>query len=105
MSMGPEQLAYLAGLLEGEGCFSIRRRAGRAPVPEVRLQMQDRDVVDRVAAWLEASVYELVARGNQSRPSYVTRVDGTLALVLMKALKPMMGERRTAKIEEIMADF
>lgn len=105
MPMGPEQLTYLAGLLEGEGCFSIRRREGRAPVPEVRLQMQDRDVVERVAEWLERPVYELQPRGSARRSSYVVTISGTLAKGLMKALKPMMGERRTAKIEEILADF
>ena len=47
------ELAWLAGLLEGEGCFSMAN-AGAHRYPAVRVEMASRDVVERAARLLEA---------------------------------------------------
>ena len=47
-------LAWLAGLLEGEGCFTINWNAGRG-YPVIYVTMCDQDVVDRAGAMLGAT--------------------------------------------------
>lgn len=46
-----KDIYWLAGLLEGEGCFHLDRIRG-TPVPTIRVKMTDRDVVQKVAAVL-----------------------------------------------------
>lgn len=49
----PAALAWLAGLLEGEGTFEAHRQ-GRRTYPRLSLQMCDEDVVVRVASLIDA---------------------------------------------------
>lgn len=47
------EIAWLGGLLEGEGCFIS---GSTSACPRIILQMSDKDVVDRVAAYLGCRV-------------------------------------------------
>ena len=91
---------WLAGLLEGEGTFSLN---GTYPV--VSVNMCDQDIVARAAAlfaseptrvWQRFDARE-EARGWSS--SYVTAVSGARAAELMRTLRPLMGSRRRAAID------
>ena len=44
--MDSKDLYWLAGLLEGEGCFSSHRKSG---YPSIVLQSSDKDIVKRAA--------------------------------------------------------
>lgn len=97
--MTDADLQWLAGLIEGEGCFSVHPRGGG---PEIRVQMQDLDVVQRVAELFGSRpVYTLKKRKLAKRDSYVTTIRGSSALDLMKRLYPLMGARRKERIGEI----
>lgn len=99
-AMAADQLAWLAGLLEGEGCFY--REGGR---PAIAVNMTDRDVVERAA--ILAGGYRVSEKrapsdlARRRRPSYRFRVTGPKAVALMRALHPYMGSRRREKIEEL----
>ena len=92
-----KQLAWLAGLLEGEGTFWFRNSCAG-----MRLKMKDYDVVLRahkiMGGWFDRDKYE--RRKNWSR-LWFCEVSGEQALKAMKWILPFMGKRRSAKINEI----
>lgn len=98
-------IAWLAGLLEGEGHFRISRQH-----LQVELRMTDLDVVQRAAsvfpakrAEVRTSTWDHDNRSN-SAVSYRYRWYGPGAQTLMEAVLPYMGERRAAKIRECLAE-
>lgn len=93
------ELAWLAGLLEGEGCFSYRADRG---VPTVEVKMVDLDVINRVAVLVRRKVTPIPARREGWQVQYRVKIHGEPARELMRALLPYMGERRTARITELL---
>jgi hypothetical protein len=94
------EIAWLAGLLEGEGCFLIQHHAS----PSIQLCMNDYDVVAKAARIMEMSLDRIhLKKTNQPnhKPGYVLRCDGPEAFVWMRAIRPHMGDRRGAKIDYI----
>jgi hypothetical protein len=68
--------------------------------------MTDRDVVERVAALFGTSLHEQRRTYGVSRKlTYRAVLTGTRAADLMRALRPLMGERRRAKIDEVLAEY
>lgn len=89
------QAAWLAGLLEGEGCFT---HAGGAAVA---LKMTDLDVVERYAALVGVRCYEgPLAKKAHYKPHYVAIASGNRGSAVMTRILPYMGDRRSAKILE-----
>ncbi len=93
---------WLVGLLEGEGCFT----AG-AGWPKIALQMTDRDVVARAAKLFGCGVSTKApsksATNAPRKTVYATVISGAAAIDWMRALRPYMGERRQARINEHVA--
>ncbi len=100
---GPFSVFWLAGLLEGEGCFSLQtdnRVPGNRTGIRVGLKMNDEDVVCRAGELMGAPVYlRSDLRPNYS-DSYEVRINGYPAEELMRTVLPHMGNRRSAKIRE-----
>lgn len=94
------ELAWLAGLLEGEGCFSYRRDRD---IPVVEVKMTDLDVINRVAMLVGRTVTPIPPASDRHQPQYRVRTQGDPARELMRALLPHMGRRRSARIEELLA--
>ena len=117
--MEKHELYWIAGILEGEGCFSPhkgkpRKDGSRAIKAYIQLHMRDEDIVRRVC--------ECTGVGKVYGPYHFTRnyagatkaydkskhsgqyrwcVTGDEALELLKELYPLMGERRREKIDEV----
>jgi len=93
------QIAWLAGLLEGEGCFRFDKRNS----PKIQLQMTDEDVVKRVARMLSVNARAEPWRGSRYGSKTMWRVDvfGDKAIEIMHLILPFMGERRFSKIESV----
>lgn len=100
----PTTLAYLAGLLEGEGSF-LCPPPSKPGCPAVALSMTDEDVVARVALFLEARYFRLPARRDSYKDAFVCRVRGRRAVELMKALEPLMGLRRQGQIRRAVGQW
>ncbi len=105
MNIKEVDLAWIAGLLEGEGCFHLRGRIhqGKGTAKgnvSVQCHMTDKDVLEKL--------HTLVGRGNLNGPykngniknklRYVFRVNGENAYELMKLVLPFMCFRRSEKI-------
>lgn len=106
--MESTDLAWLAGLLEGEGCFGIFMKTSTTgePYPTFRitLKMCDEDVVSRAhhITGLGRVTGPFIPGNPKWSPVWTRQVnkrDDVFALC--KALEPWMGERRTAKLHEI----
>lgn len=91
-----QSLYYLAGLLEGEGCFTRDSKAIR-----LALAMTDYDTVQRAATLLGSRVCGPYDTGH--KPSYRTTVTGKNAVAWMLTLYPLLSQRRRARIQELLA--
>lgn len=94
-----KELAWLAGILEGEGAFMMH-----GGTSSISLQSTDKDIVEKAAAILGTKL-----QGDSWKPKgkasykavWTCRVYGTTAIGWMMTLFILMGERRRAKIREI----
>lgn len=99
-------IAWAAGLFEGEGCISIRDRPNtRAAGPSARLSLTstDHDVALRfqriVGGKLDESPY--VRNGfAHHKPIWTWRIENAPGVIqVLRLLRPYLGERRAAKAE------
>jgi hypothetical protein len=94
--MNEVQIAWLAGLLEGEGCFFFRRTA------YVKLSMTDRDTVEKAAILMDGRT--VMAQKLPSRKQvYKVEICASRALGVMELILPHMGQRRSEKINSVIA--
>lgn len=105
--MAPDtDIAWAAGLFEGEGCMNSHPRGKRGSGTQLRLAMTDRDVVERFAA--------VIGCGNIHRPRHDPRpnhkpvytwalYESARVVEVIELLMPWFGERRRAKAMEVLA--
>jgi hypothetical protein len=93
------QIAWLAGLLEGEGSFGMWNGSN---APYIQLAMSDGDVVMKAAALMQSSVRRYESRDSNRKTMWHTRTHGTRAVGWMLSVYLFMGERRQARIREVM---
>ncbi len=96
-------LAWVAGLLEGEGCFTwkSKNRAQRSGLA-VTCHMTDADVLRRLHRIVGGTFHGPYTNGPRGRlPRFFWRIGGLAARQLMELLLPWMGKRRAARIEEL----
>jgi hypothetical protein len=96
--------AWIAGLLEGEGSF-IASRGARSSYPVIKVEMCEREVVERAACVLDTRVWFVPAGTEGWRPTYVAQIAGHRAAEWMRALRPYMGLRRTAAIDAALSAY
>ena len=84
------EIAWLAGLLEGEGCFALCKRNH----PSIRLGMNDEDVVTHAAILLGSRAYRY-------KTTWLTRVNGVVAIQWMMTLYPYFGKRRRSVVADV----
>jgi len=89
--------AWLAGVLEGEGSF-IRNNG----TSQCALKMADRDVVERAASIMGGTVRERKPHRG-TKPLWEIAVYGDNAIRMMKGVRRWMGDRRGARIDELLA--
>lgn len=96
MELSEIQIAWLAGVIEGEGSFLYTE--GESPT--ISIQMTDKDIVERVAVIFEAHIAGPYVK-MECRPTWTCRIYGQKAVDWMRRLNPHMGVRRRAKIADI----
>jgi hypothetical protein len=97
--MNEAQLYWLAGILEGEGCFNLVRNG------EIVIKMTDRDVIERVGRLFgDKKVLALPDPNPRHQTQYRVRLRGAPARKIMEQILPIMGERRAARIRAILAE-
>ena len=99
------QIAYLAGLFEGEAYFGFLTSTKGVRCTMIRLKMTDLDIMTKVAAMLGAEAKgPMRDRGFKDHyKSYWTiRLNGHSSAHFLRLIYPYMGERRRARIDEIL---
>jgi hypothetical protein len=96
------RLAWLAGVLEGEGSFLSLRSDGHS-YPRVQMSMCDRFVLDRAMSLMPSSHLYAIRDDRAAElgwsEAWMVMVNGPPAASLMKAVLPWMGSRRTEAID------
>lgn len=103
-----QQIVWLAGLLEGEGCFFWRRLYSWKTSCQysIVLNMTDEDIVRSAA-----QIMGIKNVRRRKKPTVTGKIvwqigiDGKEAIAIMKQILPFMGQRRSAKIEEILTQY
>ena len=113
MAFKATDIAWLAGLIEGEG--SIFGQTGTTDRARSRwifsLEMTDKDVVERAAKiWGHGSVRQIPARQRPHalgrKDIYVWRFENRAQVyALLAAIYPWLGNRRKAKAKEALLDL
>jgi hypothetical protein len=100
------ELAWLAGLLEGEGSF-LKGPPSAPNQPRIVIDMTDYDVVLKVSKLFRVTyICESKDKRNPLwKADYRTLVRGTNAIALMKKLRPFMGIRRREQIDAAIKSF
>ena len=113
MSVTVKDVYWLAGILEGEGCFIAtsypEHRKGvftGYPVRQVRIsvEMCDRDIIERIKniTGTTAKVTLRNSRPNRNhRPRYTIHLSGTRAAQWAYTIYPLMGDRRKVAIQKL----
>jgi hypothetical protein len=99
-------LGWLAGLLEGEGTFSVNRQSAEIAYPVIKLEMCDESIVNRAAHVMAApSVQRADPEHEDWSPTFIAAITGRHAATWMRRLRSSMGIRRTAAIDAALAQY
>src|SRR2546425_1449396 len=106
MTLTNNEAHWLAGLLEGEGSF-LSGPPSQPNLPIIALEMCDLDVVERATRLMEIRYIHHGRRGEAMgwKPAYRIALKGSRAVLLMRSLWPLMGERRRAQIGRALASY
>lgn len=98
---------WLAGLLEGEGTFYRYKWKGRKTYvsPRISVCSTDKDIIDRVSSIMDTRTYGPYKYGDNKKPWWKTETTKSTGVGWMMTLYSLMGERRKAKIAEILAEW
>lgn len=100
----PRSIAWVAGLLEGEGTF-----ANAAGYPQISASMCDRDVLERAAGIMgipAVSRKDVIRNAERGwSPAFHISVTGSRAAEWMRVLRPFMGARRSGEIDVALAAY
>jgi hypothetical protein len=110
MPLTPNEIHWVAGLLEGEGAFMLTSPKDRTPKPKICVGSTDPDVLVRLQEVTGLGTiygpYRVQNRFPNGKPiQYWTVSKQADAAALMMTLYPLMGERRKARIEEVLAGW
>lgn len=92
-----KSIAWLAGILEGEGCFQL---SGEGKSPKITLEMTDEDVVAKVSKMFKQK-YNFTPSKDGYKSKYRVVICGSKAVEWMFTLYSLMGNRRQSKILEL----
>ena len=106
----PTELAWIAGIWEGEGCWVYRKgRPSRKEKSYLRMQMvmTDEDIMERVGAIMDGRKITYSDGGPAhkaagQKPVYGITLQGKSASRWTDLMKPYLGKRRLEKYQFIM---
>lgn len=108
-TLRPEQVAWIAGIIEGEGSFiAERRRSGRYATriyasARIQVQMTDLDVIEKLRTLAGGTINTYVDKRPQCKDQYRWTFRGYENVVLMTdLLRPWMFSRRTGQMDRML---
>ena len=95
-------IAWVAGLLEGEGCF---QNHPTQVTPRIVLSMSDQDTVEKYAKVVGATAQIFVRNFANKKSAFVCTISGRLAIGWMMTIYPLMSVRRRGRIKDVVAKW
>ena len=113
LNLSEVEIAWLAGLFEGEAYFSLDKRPQKRyinsttpPAPFIKIAMVDEDIIARVAKLLNKKYYTPSRLTTTNKKVYVCHIGDRQTLIyLLPKLLPYMGKRRTDIINECITEL
>lgn len=96
----PNDIEWMAGLFEGEGCVSIHWNKNGYGYPKVVLGMSDEDVINRLHNSVGFGTVAMRSYQRKKPMWYWSISEKSEMLVFLRALLPQMGLRRSEKFKE-----
>ena len=99
-------VAWAAGLFEGEGCIHLARPTAKRVQPRLEIRMTDQDVLERFCQVVERGSVQ--SRPYDQAPNSLKRVwkwgvyDCEGARHVLNLIWPHLGKRRKKKAEEVL---
>jgi len=103
MSVAVKDLACIAGLAEGEGCFREQKKPRWSP--HFVVVMTDKDVLIKLAGLLNTHVTGPYQYKVDRKPFYRVEISGRRAIAWMLTLFTFMCKRRRLKIKTLVKSF
>lgn len=102
------EIAWIAGLIEGEGSISIRNRgkdryevSTAPPEISIKIAMTDKDVIEKFSKLVDKSYFSLKRKTVTNKTVYQISVSQKEKVIyLLESILPHMGQRRTQRITE-----
>lgn len=97
-------LAWAAGLFEGEGCVGLQKKPGGRHLVLLQVASTDRDVLERFMAITgTGTLFARKKEKSHHKQCWVWKVTGAkaLAIVTNPAFYQQLGERRKKKVDEV----
>lgn len=99
------EIAWAAGLFEGEGCISVQRAGIKSKYNQVRLLLSstDKDVIDRFGSYFGGNITVKDRSKNllSRKPLWEWSLGGRKDVArVLGLIGPYLGERRTAKMAD-----
>ena len=94
-------IAWMAGLLEGEGSFMNGYRS-QPTQAAISVEMKDEDIIKRISELWKVKYCACTPRKLYHSITYKAHLRGKRAKEIMELVQPFMGIRRKEKIKEIL---
>ncbi|KKK76143.1 hypothetical protein LCGC14_2866650 [marine sediment metagenome] len=98
-----ENIIWLAGLLEGEGCFS--NRVGKHRRIMICVAMTDKDVIADIADLTQVSIHGPYRRNTRYKVQWGVSLHGGKAAGFMMMVYPFMHARRKQQINHVLGEW
>jgi len=92
---------WLAGILDGEGCFRLQKVKTGKLYPRIILGMTDEDIIIKVSEIFKTKY--LIRKRKGVKDSFVIAANGSRAINIMREVFPLLCTRRKRKIIEIIS--
>ena len=99
MNVKITDIHYIAGLLDGEGCFGFYNNC-----PSIQITMTDLDTVEKARLILDVNrtnKIRMQTKGQGRQDQYALSVSGNVAIQWMMTIYSLLSIRRKAKVRDI----
>ncbi len=105
--MNEVDLAYAAGILDGEGSICLtRNRVGRWPSPQVAVASNDRELLEWLRAQFGGSISVKKPRRSTHQISYDWKLTDQNALRFLQLVRPFLRiERKIARADLLLEGY
>lgn len=108
LNLTETDIAWIAGLLEGEGYFGIDNRSKdryeiskTPPAPFIKISMVDEDIIQRLSKLLDKSYFSPSRKTVTGKQVYTLHIgEKEKVLFILQKILPYMGMRRGERITE-----